>query len=27
VTYTPSDHNGSKYVDLTVIGKEGRFLR
>ena len=27
VTYTPNDHNGSKYVDLTVIGKEGRFLR
>ena len=27
VTYTPSDHNGSKFVDLTVIGKEGRFLR
>ena len=22
VTYTPSDHNGSKFVDLTVIGKE-----
>jgi ABC-type branched-subunit amino acid transport system substrate-binding protein len=27
VTYTPNDHNGSKYVDLTVIGKEGRFMR
>ena len=27
VTYTPSDHNGSKFVDLTVIGKEGRILR
>jgi branched-chain amino acid transport system substrate-binding protein len=27
VSYTPSDHNGSKYVDLTVIGKEGRILR
>jgi ABC-type branched-subunit amino acid transport system substrate-binding protein len=27
VTYTPSDHNGSKYVELTVIGKNGRFLR
>lgn len=26
VTYTPSDHNGSKYVDLTVIGQDGRFL-
>jgi ABC-type branched-subunit amino acid transport system substrate-binding protein len=27
VTYTPTDHNGSKYVDLTVIGREGRFMR
>jgi branched-chain amino acid transport system substrate-binding protein len=27
VTYTPSDHNGSKYVELTVIGKDGRFMR
>jgi ABC-type branched-subunit amino acid transport system substrate-binding protein len=27
VTYTPNDHNGSKYVDLTVIGREGRFMR
>ncbi len=27
VTYTPNDHNGSKFVDLTVIGKEGRILR
>jgi ABC-type branched-subunit amino acid transport system substrate-binding protein len=27
VTYTPADHNGSKYVDLTVIGREGRFMR
>lgn len=27
ITYTPTDHNGSKYVDLTVIGKDGRFLR
>jgi len=27
VTYTPTDHNGSKYVELTVIGKDGRFLR
>ncbi|MEO8755733.1 MAG: ABC transporter substrate-binding protein, partial [Casimicrobiaceae bacterium] len=26
VTYTPSDHNGSKFVELTVIGREGRFL-
>lgn len=27
VTYTPTDHNGSKYVDLTVISKDGRFMR
>ncbi|MFO1310775.1 MAG: ABC transporter substrate-binding protein [Burkholderiales bacterium] len=27
VTYTPSDHNGSKYVELTVIGKDGKFMR
>ena len=27
VTYTPTDHNGSKFVELTVIGRDGRFLR
>ncbi len=27
VTYTPLDHNGSRFVELTVIGKEGKFLR
>jgi len=27
VTYTPSDHNGSRFIDLTVIGREGKFLR
>ena len=27
VTYTPADHNGSKYVELTVIGKDGKFMR
>jgi len=27
VTYTPSDHNGSRYIDLTVIGREGKFMR
>ena len=27
VTYTPSDHNGSKFVELTVISRDGRFLR
>jgi branched-chain amino acid transport system substrate-binding protein len=27
VTFSPSDHNGSKFVELTVIGKDERFLR
>lgn len=27
VTFTPNDHNGSRYVDLTVIGSGGRVLR
>ena len=27
VTYTPTDHNGSTFVELTVITKEGKFLR
>ena len=27
VTYTPSDHSGSTFVELTVITKEGKFLR
>jgi len=27
VTYTPTDHNGSKFVELTVIGRDGKFLR
>jgi len=27
VTFTPTSHNGSKFVELTVIGKNGRFLR
>ena len=27
VTYTPADHNGSTFVELTVITKEGKFLR
>jgi ABC-type branched-subunit amino acid transport system substrate-binding protein len=27
VTFTPVNHNGSKFVELTVIGKDGRFLR
>jgi branched-chain amino acid transport system substrate-binding protein len=27
VTYTPSDHNGSKFVDLTVISRNGKIMR
>jgi branched-chain amino acid transport system substrate-binding protein len=27
VTFTPSNHNGSKFVELTVIGKDERFMR
>jgi branched-chain amino acid transport system substrate-binding protein len=27
VTYTPADHNGSKFVELTVISRDGKFLR
>jgi ABC-type branched-subunit amino acid transport system substrate-binding protein len=27
VTFTPTNHNGSKFVELTVIGKDERFLR
>jgi branched-chain amino acid transport system substrate-binding protein len=27
VTFTPASHNGSKFVELTVIGKDERFLR
>ena len=27
VTYTPTNHNGSRFVDLTVIGKDGGFMR
>lgn len=27
VTYTPTDHNGSKFVELTVISRDGKFLR
>ncbi len=25
VSYSPTDHNGSSYVELTVISKEGAF--
>jgi ABC-type branched-subunit amino acid transport system substrate-binding protein len=27
VTFSPTDHSGSKFVELTVIGKDERFLR
>jgi ABC-type branched-subunit amino acid transport system substrate-binding protein len=27
VSYSPQDHSGSRFVELTVIGKDGRFLR
>jgi len=27
VTYTPADHNGSRFVDLTVIGRDQKILR
>ena len=27
VNFTPTDHSGSKFVELTVIGKDERFLR
>jgi branched-chain amino acid transport system substrate-binding protein len=27
VSFSPNDHNGSKFVELTVIGKDERFLR
>lgn len=27
ITYSPANHHGSKYVDLSVLGKEGKFVR
>ncbi|WP_225984767.1 ABC transporter substrate-binding protein [Noviherbaspirillum aerium] len=27
VTYGPNDHTGSEFVELTMIGKDGRFIR
>ncbi len=27
INYSPRDHSGSKYTDLTIIGREGRFVR
>jgi ABC-type branched-subunit amino acid transport system substrate-binding protein len=26
VSYSPTNHNGSKYVDITVINRDGRFF-
>jgi ABC-type branched-subunit amino acid transport system substrate-binding protein len=27
VGYSPTNHAGSKFVDLTIIGRDGKFLR
>ena len=27
VTYSPTNHNGSQFVDLTIISKNGTFKR
>jgi branched-chain amino acid transport system substrate-binding protein len=27
INFTPTNHNGSKFVELTIIGKEGKFIR
>jgi hypothetical protein len=27
IDYSPDNHNGSRFVDLTVIGAKGRVLR
>jgi len=27
VSYSPKNHTGSKFVDLTIIGRDGKFLR
>jgi hypothetical protein len=27
VTYGPDDHSGSEFVELTMIDKQGRFIR
>lgn len=27
ISYSPRDHSGSKYTDLTIIGRDGRFVR
>ncbi len=27
VSFSPTNHSGSKYVDLTMIGRAGKFIR
>jgi branched-chain amino acid transport system substrate-binding protein len=27
ISFSPDNHHGSKYVDLTVLGKDGKFMR
>jgi hypothetical protein len=27
VSYSPTNHAGSRFVDLTIIGRNGKFLR
>jgi hypothetical protein len=27
INYSPTSHNGSRMVDLTIIGKSGKFMR
>jgi ABC-type branched-subunit amino acid transport system substrate-binding protein len=27
INYSPTSHNGSRFVDLTVLGRDGRVLR
>jgi hypothetical protein len=27
VRFAPDNHNGSQYVDLSMIGRDGRFIR
>ena len=27
ISYSPKNHTGSRFVDLTIIGREGKFLR
>jgi ABC-type branched-subunit amino acid transport system substrate-binding protein len=26
IRFGPNDHNGSKFVDLTIIGRDGKFV-